>query len=112
MATRHRTTRPGSSSGRWVVASANAAPFFIGRRTQALRGDFLNDWAVIFQVLAHPHLPLTNKYAERLLSHGVILRRIGHGTRTEQGSLALATFSSLVETCRLRNASPCATCIR
>jgi hypothetical protein len=56
--------------------------------------------------LAYPHLPLTNNYAERLLRHWVILRRIGHGTRTAQGSLALATFASLIETCRLRQASP------
>jgi hypothetical protein len=56
--------------------------------------------------LTHPHLPLTNSYAERLLRHGVILRRIGYDTRTAQGSLALATFASIIETCRLRHASP------
>ncbi len=75
-------------------------------KASALGGEFLNDWDAIFQVLAHPHLPLTNNYAERLLRHWVILRRIGYGTRTEPGSLALATFASLIETCRLRHASP------
>ena len=75
-------------------------------KASKLGGEFLNDWDAIFQVLAHPHLPLTNNYAERLLRHWVILRRIGYGTRTEQGSLALATFASLIETCRLRHASP------
>ena len=75
-------------------------------KAAALGGEFLNDWDAIFQVLAHPHLPLTNNYAERLLRHWVILRRIGYGTRTAQGSLALATFASIIETCRLRHASP------
>ncbi len=68
--------------------------------------EFLNDWEAIFQVLAHPELPLTNHFAERLLRHWVILRRITYGTRTHQGSLALATFASIIETCRLRKASP------
>lgn len=49
---------------------------------------------------------MTNNLAERLLRHWVILRRITQGTRTEQGSLALATFATIIETCRLRQASP------
>jgi hypothetical protein len=57
-------------------------------------------------VLAHPTLPKTFHFAERLLRHWVILRRITHGTRTNQGSLAVATFASIIETCRLPNASP------
>ena len=47
-----------------------------------------------------------NNFAERLLRHWVILRRITQGTRTPAGSLALTTVASVVETCRLRNASP------
>ncbi|MCP4407906.1 MAG: transposase, partial [Gammaproteobacteria bacterium] len=54
----------------------------------------------------HPHLPLTNNLAERILRHWVILRRITQGTRTAQGSRALATMASIIESCRLRNASP------
>jgi transposase len=75
-------------------------------KARQLGREFLNDWDAIFQVLAHPHLPLTNNYAERLLRHWVILRRITQGTRTLQGSLTLATFASIIETCRLRQASP------
>lgn len=71
-----------------------------------LGSEFLNDWNAIFRVLEHPHLPLTNNFAERLLRHWVILRRITQGTRTSVGSLALTTVASVVETCRLRNASP------
>lgn len=68
--------------------------------------EFLNDWDAIFRVLEFPNMPLTNNFAERLLRHWVILRRITQGTRTSVGSLALTTVASVVETCRLRNASP------
>lgn len=75
-------------------------------KARKLGVEFLNDWEAIFRVLEHPHLPLTNNVAERILRHWVILRRITHGTRTEQGSKTLATMASIFETCRLRNASP------
>jgi transposase len=68
--------------------------------------EILNDWEAIFRVLEHPQMPLTNNFAERLLRHWVILRRITQGTRSPVGSLALTTVASVVETCRLRNASP------
>ena len=57
-------------------------------------------------VLARPACPLTNNEAERALRHWVILRRISFGTRTEQGSRALALFASIIGTCRLRDQSP------
>ena len=72
----------------------------------ALARYFLNDWEAIWGVLAHPHLPLTNNEAERLLRHWVILRRISQGTRTEQGSRALALLASVIETCRKRGILP------
>ena len=75
-------------------------------KSAKLGREFLNDWDAIFRILEHPHMPLTNNYAERLLRHWVILRRITQGTRTSVGSLALTTVASVVETCRLRNASP------
>ena len=68
--------------------------------------EILNDWEAIFRVLEHPQMPLTNNFAERLLRHWVILRRITQGTRSPVGSLALTTVASVVETCRLRKASP------
>ena len=55
---------------------------------------------------AHPHLPLTNHEAERLLQHGVRARRIRQGTRTTQGSRALALLASVIETCRQRGLLP------
>ena len=75
-------------------------------KARQLGVEFLNDWEAIFRVLEHPHLPLTNNVAERILRHWVILRRITQGTRTEQGSKTLAIMASVIETCRLRNASP------
>ena len=75
-------------------------------KTRALAREFLNDWAAIWTVLAHPHLPLTNNEAERRLRHWVILRRTSHGTRTAQGSRALALLASVIETCRKRDVLP------
>jgi transposase len=75
-------------------------------KTRALACEFLNDWEAVWIVLAHPYLPLTNNEAERALRHWVILRRITHGTRTEQGSRALALLISVIETCRKRNRLP------
>jgi transposase len=74
--------------------------------TRALAREFLNDWEAIWIVLAHPCLPLTNNEAERALRHWVILRRISQGTRTEQGSRALALLASVIETCRKRRLLP------
>ncbi len=36
-------------------------------KTQALAVEMLNDWDVIFVILKHPYLPLTNNEAERAL---------------------------------------------
>src|SRR5512137_150119 len=71
-------------------------------KTQALAVEFFNDWDAIFQVLAHPHLPLTNNAAERALRHWVIARLISHGTRTAVGSRAFTLLASVIDTCRQR----------
>ena len=75
-------------------------------KARALAREMLNDWGAIFQVLAHPHLPLTNNEAEQALRHWVILRSICHGTRTEDGTRILAILISFIETCRVRQQSP------
>ena len=75
-------------------------------KARALAVEMLNDWEAIFQVLAHPHLPLTNNEAEQALRHWVILRAICHGTRTEDGTRILAILISVIETCRVRQQSP------
>jgi hypothetical protein len=76
------------------------------KKTRELGREFLNDWDAIFRVLEYPVWPLTNNTAERGLRHWVILRRITQGTRSRQGSQALAIFASVITTCRLRNSSP------
>jgi len=76
------------------------------KKTHELGVEFLNDWEAIFRILDYPVWPLTNNEAERALRHWVILRRITQGTRSEQGSRALALFASVIETCRLRDSSP------
>jgi transposase len=75
-------------------------------KARALAVEMLNDWDAIFQVLAHPHLPLTNNEAEQVLRHWVILRSICHGTRSEEGTRILAILISVIETCRVRQQSP------
>ena len=59
-------------------------------KTRALGREFLNDWDAIFRILEYPAWPLTNNEAERALRHWVILRKITYGTRSPQGSRALA----------------------
>ncbi len=75
-------------------------------KSRTLAGEFLNDWDAVFAVLSHPDLPLTNNEAERLLRHLVIVRRITYGTRSKNGTRALALLASVVETCRRREVSP------
>ena len=80
--------------------------FSTHKKTHALAVEMLSDWDVIFTVLDHPHLPLTNNEAERALRHWVILRRISYGTRTGQGSCIFAMLASVIETCRIRQQCP------
>ena len=88
---------------RSLCESHRASPH---EKTRALAGEFLNDWEAVWIVLSHPYLPLTNNEAERALRHWVILRRISHGTRTPEGSRAVALLASVIETCRKRNHLP------
>ena len=75
------------------------------KKLRELAGEFLNDWEVILRQVAEPNLPLTNNPAESALRPMVIARDISHGTRCASGSRAYALLASVIETCRLRNAS-------
>jgi transposase len=75
-------------------------------KTRALARELLNDWDAIFQVLAHPELPLTNNEAERALRHWVIARKLSLGTRTLEGSRAYGLLASVIETSRKRQQVP------
>jgi transposase len=76
------------------------------QKTHALAVELLNDWEAIFQVLRHPELPLTNNEAERALRHGVILRKLSLGTRTDVGARGVGLLASIIDTCRQRGHSP------
>ena len=75
-------------------------------KARKLAVEFLNDWEAIFMVLRHPHLPLTNNEAERALRHWVIMRKISHGTRSDEGTRVFALLASVIDTCRQRGVSP------
>ena len=75
-------------------------------KTHALAVELLNDWAVIFQILSHSGLSLTNNDAERALRHWVILRKLSLGTRTPVGSRVFALLASVIDTCRQRGHAP------
>ena len=75
-------------------------------KLRALAREILNDWDAVVAFVKNPELPPTNNDAERALRHAVISRRIGFGTRTNEGSMAYATLLSVIETCRLRNQDP------
>ena len=74
-------------------------------KTPPLARACLNDWEAIFAVLSHPPLPLTNHQAEGRLRHGVILRKLSFGTRSPQGSRALALLARAIDTGRQRRVS-------
>ena len=73
---------------------------------KVVRIPFLNDWDVIFTVLDHPHLPLTNNEAECALPSGLFCAGLAYGTRIEQGSRVFAILASVIETCRIRLQCP------
>lgn len=76
------------------------------KKTKELARELLYDWDAIWSVLEHPTLPISNNRAEQALRHWIIARKISFGTRTAQGSRALALLASVIETCRQRGISP------
>ena len=76
------------------------------KKTKQLARELLYDWDVIWTVLEHPALPITNNRAEQALRHWIIARKISFGTRTKEGSRAFTILASVIETCRQRGISP------
>jgi transposase len=72
-------------------------------KVRALAREILNDWDAVIAFVHDPSLPPTNNDAERALRHAVIARRIGYGTRTDEGSRCYAAALSVIETCRKRS---------
>ena len=71
-------------------------------KVRALAREILNDWDAVIAFVYDRSLPPTNNDAERALRHAVIARRIGFGTRTDEGSRCYAAALSVIETCRKR----------
>jgi hypothetical protein len=71
-------------------------------KVRGLAREILNDWEAVIAFVDEPGLPPTNNDAERALRHAVIARRIGFGTRTDEGSRCYAAALSVIETCRKR----------
>jgi transposase len=65
-------------------------------------GEVLNDHQAIFRVLNEPELPLTNNLAEQTIRPLVILRKISYGSKTEEGSRAVALLASVVATLHIQ----------
>ena len=75
-------------------------------KLKSLANEILNDWDAVVAFVKNPGLPATNNEAERALRWAVIYRKITFGTRSTEGSRALAAQLSVMETCRLRNVDP------
>ena len=75
-------------------------------KLKALAKEILADWDAVVAFVENPQLPVTNNHAERALRHAVITRRIGYGTRTEEGTSAYEARLRVIETCRLRDFNP------
>ena len=56
-------------------------------------------------VLDHPEIPLDNNEAERSLREFVVKRLISHGTRSDDGKVALENMMTILDTCRKNGVS-------
>lgn len=75
-------------------------------KTRKFAREIVNDPQAIFKVLQNPDLPLTNNLAEQKLRFMVILRKICYGSKTEEGSHAIAMLASVTETLLMRGHIP------
>lgn len=75
-------------------------------KTRKFAREIVNDPQAIFKVLQNPDLPLTNNLAEQKLRFMVILRKICYGSKTEEGSHAIAILASVTETLLMRGHIP------
>jgi transposase len=66
----------------------------------------------LFVFVEHPEVPPENNAAERGLRPSVIFRKICGGTRSERGSVTMATLRSLFGTWRLQGKHPLQACLR
>jgi len=76
-------------------------------RTQNFCAGLLDEYDALwtFCDVEDLNIPITNNAAERALRHAVLIRRVQHGTQSEQGDRWVERILSIVETCRLQGRS-------
>lgn len=62
----------------------------------------INEYDQFWTWMNHPHVPLTNNEAERSLRHGVILRKITFGNKSDRGLDFTEALLSVVQTLKKR----------
>ena len=76
--------------------NCQANQYAVEDKVRALAREILNDWDAVIAFVHDPSLPPTNNDAERALRHAVIARRIGYGTRTDEGSRCLVCICGCI----------------
>jgi transposase len=76
------------------------------RKTANFCAGLLEEYQALWLFSEAAGVDMTNNAAERALRHGVILRKINGGTKSEQGSRFIERILSVRETCRLQARSP------
>jgi transposase len=79
-----------------------------GRHTKTANfcAGLLEEYDALWLFCEAPGVDPTNNAAERALRHGVILRKINGGTKSDQGSRFIERILTVRETCRLQAHSP------
>lgn len=78
------------------------------QKTANFCAGLLSEYDALWLFCEMPGVDPTNNAGERALRHGVILRKINGGSKSEQGSRFIERILSVRETCRLQARSPLA----
>lgn len=60
----------------------------------------------LFRFVDNPHVEPTNNRSERGLRHGVVMRKISYGSRSDKGAKTTARLLSIYKTMKLQNLNP------
>ena len=73
---------------------------------RTLCNGLLKKWQFLFVFITHDGVEPTNNYAEQILRHGVITRKISYCTRSAAGQLLRARLLTVIQTCRIQKRNP------
>jgi transposase len=99
--------RRAAASFTCTLRSLCAVPAAVAR-VDTFRQRILRDLPRIFTFLTTPGVPPTNNFSEQSIRHLVIFRKTSFGSRSPQGSRAIAIMASLILSVKLQNGSPLA----